>query len=372
MLGGWLVVVAGLAVMWRNDGDWGYFRLGAGALLGQTPFGEPSGTHLYVSFPDVQIGPPALVATLPFLLLPEPWDAVVVQGLIVGSVLLLIWLVDRFAQLMAVPAERRHRTVLLGGFALIPAWLVIAEFAHLDDALVLFLAVGAMILLARDRDLAAAVLIGLATATKPWAVVLVAMLLRGGVREAIRPVLVAGAVAAVCWAPFLTDPQTLHALSDFRLRVDGTSGLAALGLEPKARIPGWVRPTQILGGLLLAVWATRRGQWTAALLVGVAMRIALDPNTLLYYGSGAVLGAMAWEISRRRTGIPWCTGVAMAVFSVLGDLGAATGPVRLVVCAGLIVAVLVHPGDRALWPAQIARERLRRSNHAPMSSSTVP
>lgn len=374
VLVGWLCVVAGLAALWRDDGDWGFFRLGAGALTGRTPFDEPGGTHLYASFPAVQIGPPGLVAALALRPLPEPWDVVAAQVLVAVAVLPLMVLLERFATALGVPAERRDRAVLLGGFALVPAWVVIAEYAHLDDALVLALAVYAMLQLARDRTLPAAVAIGLAAATKPWAVVLVAALLRGGARSALRPLLVAGGVAVACWAPFLTDPQALPALSSFRLAVDGASGLAALGVEVGSGMPTWVRPVQVGAGLLLAAVATYRGQWTAACLVGLAVRVALDPNPMHYYGSGVVLGALLWDVARRRSGIPWCTVVAAAAFSVLGDLGPATGAARLVVCAGLVVAVLIQPVDprRPAGTGQIARSRLRRSSQAPTSSSTAP
>lgn len=346
VLVGWLCVVAGIAARWRTDGDWGFFRLGAGALLGETPFGEPAGTHLYASFPTVQVGPPALAAALPFTLLPAPWDVVGAQAVMAAAVLLVIRLLERLADAIGVPAERRHRAVLVGGFALVPAWVVIAEYAHLDDALALILAALAMVLVAREHPLLAAVAVGLAAATKPWAVVLAPILLHHGWRAAVRPLVVAGGVALACWAPFLTDPGTLSALWSFRLDVDLTSGLAAMGVQVDADMPAWVRPAQMGGGLLLGAVAALRGRWTGVLLVGVAVRVALDPNPMHYYGTGVVLGALAWDVTRGRSGIPWTAGVAMAAFSVIPYLGdaAALGVARLAVCAGLVVAVLVRPG----------------------------
>lgn len=346
---GWLIVVAGLAAMWRSDGDWGFFRLGARSLVGNAPFDAPGGVHLYASFPAVQVGPPVLVAALGFTWLPAPWDAVAAQVVIALAVLPALWLADRIAAALDVPAERCGRGLLVGGIALVPAWVGVAEYAHLDDALALLLGLAAMLLLARDRTMLAGAVVGLAAATKPWAVVLLPILLRGGWRTAIRPALVAGGVAAACWTPFLAAPGTLDALWSFRLDVDPTSGLAAMGLDVGAGMPAWVRPVQMGAGLVLGAVAALRGHWTGVLLVGVAARVALDPNPLHYYATGAVLGALVWDLTRGRSGIPWTAGAAMAAFSVapfLPDAGA-LGVARVVICAGLVAAVLVRPRARA-------------------------
>jgi len=347
----WLCVVGALSAIWPGSGDWGYFRTGARALVGQPAPGTSGGIHLYASLPGIQIGPPALLAALPFNWLPQPWDVGVARVLMCLAVLLVLWLVDRLCQAMGVTKARRHRGVLLGGLMLVPAWVIVAvDFTHLDDVLVLVLGTLAMLLVAKERPLWAAIAVGLAVATKPWAIVIAPVLLRSGWRPAARPVALAAGVAVAWWLPFLSDPHTLGRLWGFRLPVSLGSGLTALGLDPAVVMPGWVRPAQLLGGVLLGVVAARRGHWTGVLLVGLANRVALDPNPMFYYGVGPVLGALVWDLTRTKTGIPWTTGFTMAAFSLTPFAGGpdTIGALRLAICASLILYVLLRRAPRPL------------------------
>jgi hypothetical protein len=273
----------------------------------------------------------------------------VARALMTASMLLVVWLVDRLCEAMGVSAEHRRRGVLLGGLIMAPAWVLLAvDYAHLDDLLVMVLAVVAMLLLVKDRPMWAAAVVGLAVATKPWAIVFAPLLLRSGWRPAVRWTAVAAGVAAAWWLPFLTDPDTVGKLWGFRLPVTLGSGLASLGLDPGVPMPGWVRPAQLLGGALLAVVAVRRGHWTGALLVGLATRVALDPNPMLYYGIGPVLGALIWDLTRTKAGVPWTTGLATAAFSLAPAFSDrhVVGGVTLVTCAGLILSVLLRRSAR--------------------------
>ncbi len=358
----WLCIVGFLSAIWPGSGDWNYFRNGSGALLGWPTVGTSGGIHVYATMPSLQIGPPALVATIPFRLLPQPWDLITARVALAATLLLLLRLVDRLAEATGLAEDVRRRGILLGGVALVPAWVDLAvEFVHLDDVLVLVLAALAMLQIARRRPLLAAVLIGVAVAAKPWAIVLAPLLLRWGWRAAVRPVAVAAAVAAAWWAPFLLDPETLPALWGFRLRVSEGSGLFALGLEPATFIPSWVRPVQLLGGTALGVLAAARGRWAGVVLVGLATRVALDPNPLLYYGVGPVLGALLWDMTRTRSGIPWTAAGTMAALSLLPSVAdpQIAGVVRLAACAVLAAVVLVRPARPAAHPAQEPAEALR-------------
>ena len=342
---GWLAVVAALSAIWASDGDWNWFRTGSRALLGDPVPGMEGGVHLYASSPRTQIGPPGLVAATAFTWLPQPWDLWVARLAMSLALVAMLWLVDRLAEAHGVDERARRRGTLLGGLVLVPSWVDVAvEFAHLDDVLVLLLVVAAMALLVRGRPTWAAVAIGLALATKPWAVVAAPVLLRGGWRGALRPGALAAAVAAACWLPFLADPDTLGQLWQFRLQVQPQSALAVLGVEAGGPVPGWVRPVQMVGGLALGALAARRGHWTGVLLVGLAVRVALDPNPLLYYTVGPVVGALVWDMTRTRTGIPWTAGTAMAAISLapFADDDRVLGVLRLLICAGLVLAVLVR------------------------------
>ena len=340
----WLAVVAGPASVWPGSGDWGFFRTGASGLVGQPVPGTSGDIHLYASMPNLQIGPPALVAAVPFRLLPQPWDVAAARLAMAVGVLLVLWLVDRTCRVMQTPDQLRRRGVLLGGLALVPLWVVLAvDFAHLDDVLVLVLAVWAVLLLAKERPMWAGVALGVAAATKPWAIVLLPLLLVPGWRDGLRPVLLAGGVALACWVPFLADPGTLPSLWSFRLPVKAGSGLTLLGLEPGAASPGWVRPAQLVGGATVATWAAVRGKWTGVVLVGLSSRVLLDPNPLFYYGVGPVLGALIWDLTRGGRGVPWTTGCAAAAFSVAPLLTPppAVAAARTLTCIGLVLVVLL-------------------------------
>ncbi|WP_199421577.1 hypothetical protein [Actinotalea solisilvae] len=349
ILTGCLVVLGVPAALWPGSGDWGFFRTGASGLLGEPVPGTSGGIHLYASMPNVQIGPPALLAAAPFRLLPQPWDVGAARLVMLLAALLVLALVDRAGRAMLVPDVVRRRGILLGGLGLAPSWVVLAvDFAHLDDVLVLVLAASAVLLLATRRPMWAAVALGVAAATKPWAVVLLPLLLVPGLRAGARPLVFAGGVASAWWAPFLADPQTLPQLWSFRLDVGAGSGLTLLGLDVGEATPGWVRPAQVLGGTALGAWAALRGRWTGVILVGLACRVALDPNPLFYYGAGLVLGALVWDVARSARGIPWTTGCAAAALSVAPLLGPPLGvaALRTLTCLGLVLVVVLSLARR--------------------------
>lgn len=360
----WLALVAGMSVLGIGDGDWEFFRRADRALLGRRVFGSPGGIHLYASRPDTQIGPPGLLAALPFHWLPQPWDVQAARFVMCLGLLLILWLTERLCQAVGVSDTLVRRGVLLGGLVVVPAWVAVAvTYTHLDDVLVLAFSVSAMLLVARDRPLWAGTAVGLAIAAKPWGVVIAPILLLGGWRAAIRPAALAGVVTLTWWLPFLADPKTWTALWHFRLSVDAASGLTLLGVHA-GPMPGWDRPAQLLGGVLLGVIATRRGQWTGVLAVGLATRVALDPAAFSYYDIGPVLGALVWDLTRTRSGIPWASGLTMAGLSLATTVTspATVGLLRLATCTALILAVLFSRRstsqvdadlDRAAQPASV-------------------
>ena len=64
-----------------------------------------------------------------------------------------------------------------------------------------------------------------------------------------------------------------------------------------------------LGLVLVAVGATWRGRWPAAILVAIAFRVLLDPATLADHTAAVVLGAFAWicwaRVGSCRSGPSW-------------------------------------------------------------------
>jgi hypothetical protein len=90
--------------------------------------------------------------------------------------------------------------------------------------------------------------------------------------------------------------------------------------------------------------ATKRGHWIGVPLVGFAVRVALDPSTFAYYEASPIIGALIWDMSRSRAGVPWVTGLAVAGFAISSGagndlLGAA---VHALTCLALVVSVLVQ------------------------------
>jgi hypothetical protein len=340
----WLGLIAALPVQRNGDGDWEFFRRGAGALLGNPILGSPGGVHLYASRPDLQIGPPALVAAVPFRLLPRPSDVDAARILMCIILLVVIAMTESICSTLDVPPRIIARVALLGGALVIPAWVTVAVTeVHLDDVMVVGFSTAAVFFTGSKKPMWAAAAVGLAVASKPWGIVVVPLLFQPGLRHTLRACVVAVGVAIAWWLPFLSDPHTVTALWHFRLDVSANSGLALLGVGP-GPMPGWARPAQLVTAVLLGVLAARRGHWIGVPLVGFAVRVALDPATFAYYEAAPIIGALIWDMSRSRSGVPWATGIAVAGFAISSGagndlLGAA---VHALTCLALVVSVLVQ------------------------------
>src|SRR5207247_1740458 len=126
-------------------------------------------------------------------------------------------------------------------------------------------------------------------------------------RQAVRALTLGLALGVAAWLPFVVaDPHTLSAAGRFAIVNDPGSALQALGVH-MAGAPHWVRPLQLALGLALGVAAALRGRWAAALLAGVAVRIALDPGTFGYYATGLVAAALMWDLLGARLALPLST-----------------------------------------------------------------
>jgi hypothetical protein len=157
-------------------------------------------------------------------------------------------------------------------------------------------------------------------------------------------------VAGLTWAPFvIADSSTLDA-SSFEIINEPSSSLRALGVA-SATTPAWVRPTQLLGGAVIAAALVWRSRWTAVVMAGVAFRLLIDPAANRYYTVGLVLGLLVFELLRRPTLRPWTALVAALVLES-GQLGwfpaALSGWTRLVVTTGVIGLALAVPSRQEL------------------------
>jgi len=102
------------------------------------------------------------------------------------------------------------------------------------------------------------------------------------------------------------------------------SVLALFGV-PIGDAPAWVRPVQLGAALALGALAVLRGRWAAVLLVGIAMRVALDPQVFLYYSAGLLLAALAWDLLQSPHPLPvWTLAGFVALDVVYVEVGSDT------------------------------------------------
>lgn len=326
--------------------DWHFFQEGSELLFGvhhgYSPL--PGGLHMYANYPDLQIGPLSFLLATPFRLL-GAHDGRVVAALVMTAVAPgLVFILERTGR--AVWTERDERsdtllslTVFLGGILVVQAWSPLATiYAHLDDVLVLSAGVVAVWAVARRRPEIVGVAIGLGIAAKPWGVVALPLVFALSGRGRWRALLMASGISAVVWLPFvLADAQTLSAIKPAVL-TDPASVLHLFGV-PLAFGPDWVRPVQLGAALLVGCLAVWRGRWGAVLLVGIAVRVGLDPGVFLYYAAGLVLAAFVWDVLRSPSPLPVWT---LAVFLLLNDayLLAEDPDARAIMRLAVVVAVV--------------------------------
>lgn len=232
------------------------------------------------------------------------------------------------------------RLVVLGALTASPATLSALEYGHPEELLGGALCVAA-VLAARTRPLIAGVLVGLAVANKPWALVAVPVVLAAvPVRSALPSALACGAVAAAVLAPLvlfggrfaevtvmagdtgaifqpwqvwflLGDPGRLHEQMGF--------GVRELRHAPEW-LMGLTRPLTLAVPVVAAGtwWWRRRGVASAyepLLLLALVLHVRcwLDPWNFAYYALPALLALAAWEGLERRDRPPVLTLIFIVV-----------------------------------------------------------
>ena len=342
----------------RGTGDdWHFFVLGSELLFGRhhrySPL--PGGLHLYANYPDLQIGPLSFVLATPFRLLgrTDGRTAVALFGTAVAPV--IVFTLERAAAAVWREADRDlvTLTAFLGGLVVVQAWSPLATiYAHLDDVLVLGALSVAVWAVALRRPWLVGAALGTGMALKPWGIVAVALVLALPRRDWWRATAVAGAVTAAAWLPFVIgDRATLSALRP-AVQTAPASVLALFGV-PVGDAPAWVRPVQFGAAIALGTLAVARGRWGAVLLVGIAVRVALDPQVFLYYSAGLLVAALAWDLLRSPRPLPvWSLAgfVTLDVAYVAGASDHARAILRLVVTLAAVAGAIVAPASEAPQP----------------------
>lgn len=295
--------------------DWQFFTWGSDVLFGEhyafiraTDYIEgsaPGGLHLYANYPFLQIGPPAIL--LAKLLQFGPREGLYMGGAVVQSLgLLAVYCLDR-----ALDDEtRRHRVkVLVGGAVVTTLWIALTHVTHLDDALTLAGMAGAVWAIKSGRMVLAGSLLGVAAASKPWGIVLLALVLVAPQWPA-RVKAAAAACLVICafWAPFIiADPATLNVGTVTLVTLPGSVLSALVGTQLVAH-PTFLRAAQFIVGLsLAAVIIAFTRWWPLAPLAALSVRLLLEPGPYQYYATGVVLAALLADLSMRSLRLPWMT-----------------------------------------------------------------
>ena len=286
----------------------------------------------------------SLYLRAPFVLLVFKQDVTIVY--LVGALPCL-------AALVALALYLRRRMTALGRPAaaaglvallavLNPGTFRSLHWGHPEEFLAAALCVGAVLAALRGRSLLAGVLLGLAVATKQWALIAVIPTLLAATEQRVRLGLVAGALAvAIALPSLLLQPQSVVAMHTEAIQAPAVTAPASVwwpfstprtAAERKisargfaAKIPSWMgaisHPLIVLIGVPLAwLFWRRRARLTPEDVLGLLallmlLRCLLDPWNNDYYHAPFLLALLSWE-AMARDGWPRLTLFASAALAL--------------------------------------------------------
>lgn len=346
-----LAVVVGVAIalgavlqVTDATGDWSFF------VNISTALGWHDLLHVYSAYTNIQTGPVSLgVVRSVHSLLGDGGLTWAVWALGCAST----WFV------LAGPRARRPLAVLVPGAAMVVVyWQYLKTWGHLDDTLTLTLAAAAYWAVRNERRGAAAVMVGVALACKPWVVFLLPLTLtRERSWRAVRWPAVSGLVGAAFWLPFMVaDDRTLEGLQP-TVRLAEDSLLRLLGFE-MADLTSTLRTVQLLLGLAVVTALVVRGRTAGALAAGTAVRLLLDAGTWDYYAAGLLLGAFLWDVHGGRRRWPWMTTMcALAMIPNWILLAPDTRALMRSTACCTVLAVTAWPSSLELFRRPSAADR---------------
>ena len=328
-----------------KDNDWQFFTWGSDVLFGaHRDFVRSDeviaatgggGLHIYGDYPFLQIGPLPLLLTRGLEFGPRE-GLYLAEAAVYLLVLVIIAVLDR----AIVRSRVDQATLLLGGGCLVVVWVSLAQSHHLDDALALSLLAAAILALKSDRTLFVGASLGLAAASKPWAVPVVALALALPTwRQRLTACIASAFAILACWGPFLVADRRTVDLGQLQLSVAASSSLRALGVQAIGNSEE-VRLAQFLIGLALAVLLVALGTWYLAPLAAFAVRLALEPFPYQYYMASIVTAALIADLRLRRG--PLFTTATAGMWICVAVVSAQTASrVQLVGYCVLVVACVV-------------------------------
>lgn len=362
----WLLLLAWAGVScasnyWASS-DWMALAWGGRLLFGSHPDLQlwpgavlsghaPGGIHLFANYHVLQTGPLTLVLARGLSSIGSDFGYTAAVALIeligVGCLFLLERIAIRSrgkgsdAAGLWIPL-----TTLLGGFVFLQVWSeVSSRWGHLDDALAVGFGVLAVWAVQRQRPILVGVVLGLAVASKPWALGLTPLVFVFKGRQLRIALAALGPALVLPWAPFLIgDPHTVQS-GNFPIFVQPAAPVTALGVHTQLlhHTAIW-RLVQFAAEGLAVLAVLRWRLWGAALLACFAVRLLLDPMSFSYYQASFAAAAIAFDLLVWRRSMPIATLIAGFSWVVSTNMGRGAQPLPALIAylaaLGLVVVAV--------------------------------
>jgi len=343
----------------------------------------------------------SMILRAPFAFIPKLWgggDLAVYRAVSLPAVgalgALALWMAARMrAGGLSLLARVTAVALIVAG----PVAERALESGHPEELLAAVFVLVATIAALRGRPALAGVALGLAVATKPWALVAVTVVLLASDRRWRRVALIAAATATIVLAPLIVagashvkatalgaaqtgtifQPEQVWWFAGSHGRVvPGGDGLPKLGYR---YAPAWtahiIHPLVVLVGLLLPLlWLLRRrgrdpGDLLLVLAFVLQLRCMLDTWNIDYYAVPMLLSLTAWETLVRRRPPALALIVTLLVWYTFSRIsGDVTPDGQSLYYLAWSVPLVLGLVARSFAPGLCARV-LRRSKAAPVPAA---
>jgi hypothetical protein len=270
--------------------------------------------------PQPLMGPVAILARAPFVAVAHVLGAGSLASYRAGAIPCLVAAgLLGVVLLRAFPAASRRWPVAILVVLLAvasPAATNAVSLGHPEEVLCAALSVLAVVAAMRGRFVAAAVLLGLALATKQWAVIaLPPTALAVGRPHRWRVVAAAAGLATLLTLPqVLADPGGFASVSQHAATATNDTFVQSWWYLVGHTLPGWLarstHPAIVLAAFPLTVIAYRRGVRAEDALPLLALlflvRCVFDPVDNYYYHLPLLMALLAWDVKMQRR-LPYTT-----------------------------------------------------------------